>query len=308
MRLLPETCRWALARGALLLAFALASSSAAALQDEDKKEEVKKEEVKAPAGGEGEPAALLRKGDYQAAVEGFKKAAEAGEGDKAVPAVRGWAEALTAQGKYDEALAVLRSAKGFPQSAPLLAAARRILLRKGALREAEEKFREALAIKKDDPEALNRLGKALAKQGKVDDAKAAWQKIVSLYEDMSEGDVEASPPEDFVEMGLALVGLNRFKEAQEAMFSTARDKDKKNPACLLESGRILKEKFNYPDSRDELKEAIDQNPRFADALVELADNYLTDFQVGTKRYDLAEKNLKKALEVNPNHAEAYLVR
>src|SRR5437867_5285768 len=252
MRLLPETCRWALARGALLLALALASSSAAALQDEDKKEEVKKEqvkkeEVKAPAGGEGEPAALLRKGDYQAAVEGFKKAAEAGEGDKAVPAVRGWAEALTAQGKYDEALAVLRSAKGFPRSAPLLAAAGRILLRKGALREAEEKFREALAIKKDDPEALNRLGKALAKQGKVDDAKAAWQKIVSLYEDMSEGDVEASPPEDFVEMGLALVGLNRFKEAQEVMFSTARDKDKKNPACLLESGRILKEKYKYPD-------------------------------------------------------------
>ena len=109
-------------------------------------------------------------------------------------------------------------------------------------------------------------------------------------------------------MALALVGLNRFKEANEVMLSSARDQDPKDPALLLESGRIFMEKYNYPDSRDELRAAIDQNSMFADALVLLADNYLTDFQVGTRRYDLAEKSIKRALDVNPNHAGAYLER
>jgi tetratricopeptide (TPR) repeat protein len=259
----------------------------------------------ARADEEDGPPAALRRGDYEAAVEGFKKQISAAVGPSAV---RGLAEALAATGKYDEALAALGAATDGDKSAPLQAAKGQILLRRGQLKEAEAAFRAAIAAGADNVEAWNRLGEALTKQGKLAEAKEAWTKVVSIYEEMSSEDAEKLSPEAFVEMGLSLVGLNRYKEAHEVMFSSARDKDENNPALLLESGRIFLQKYNFPDSRDELKRAVEQNRRFADAHVALAENYLEDFQVGTVRYAQAEKHVAEALAVNPQHAGALVAR
>jgi len=254
----------------------------------------------------GSPAAALRSGDYAEAMEGYRRVLASDT--SSAEGARGLAEALASTGKLDEALATLQASPIFGKTPALLVAAGRLHLRRGALAEAEKSFRAALELDKDQIEALNRLGETCAKRGQVDEAKKLWNRLVSIYQDMSAQDAENCSAETFVEMGLALVGLNRFKEANDVMFSSARDKDPKNPSLLLESGRIFLAKYNYPDSRDYLKEAIDQNRKFADALVALADNYMTDFQVGTKRYELAAKYLDEALKVNPNHAEAYLVK
>ncbi len=252
-----------------------------------------------------DPARALRSGNYAEAVEGFRKEIES---KSTSAAVRGLAEALAAQGKYTEAVETLKESSGLSKSADLLSMFGRIQLRLGALGEAEKAFRDALKLDEGHIEALNRLGETLTKRGKADEAKRFWEAIVAIYEQMDSGAAEKVLPESFVEMGLALVGLNRFKEANDVMFSSARDKDPKNPALLLESGRILMSKYNYPDSRDELKAAIAENRHFADALVALADNYMVDFQVGTKRYELAEKYVNEALKVHPRHSDAHVVR
>jgi len=263
------------------------------------------------------PEDALRTGDYEAAVRGFKEVLNAGpEVPLAHRAAVGLVDALVAQGKYDEARKVIESAPGYEKSSALLIAKGKLHLRRGQLTEAETAFRSVLAVAQDAPEdatpervgALNRLGEALWKTGRRKEAEDSWNQVVDVYQSMGNEDAEALSAAAFVEMGLALVGLNRFKEANNVMFSSARDQDPTDPALLLESGRIFMQKYDYPESRNDLRDAIDQNPRFADALVALADNYLTDFQVGTKRYDLAEKNIKRALDVNPNHAGAYLVR
>ncbi|MBI4602942.1 MAG: tetratricopeptide repeat protein [Planctomycetes bacterium] len=281
----------------------------AASKDEtgDGSGDVSKADAEAKAASkEAAPGELLRRGDYEGAAEGFEAALEREPGSAA--AARGLAEALAAVGKHDEALAAVTSARDAERSATLLCTKGRLHLRRGRLREAEEAFRAALAADKGDVEASNRLGEVLWKTGRLEEARKVWNDVVAIYEEMSPDDAERVSPEAFVEMGLALVGLNRFKEANEVMFSSARDKDPKCPALLLESGRIFLEKYNYPDSRDYLKEAIEQNRNFADAHVVLAENFLADFQVGTPRYEQADKHVKEALRVAPSHADAYTAR
>lgn len=259
-----------------------------------------------PAAVAVSPSELLRRGDYEDAVEGFQK--ELQEDSKRVAAVRGWAEALSATGKYSEALAVLEESELYHSSPDLLCAGGRILLRSGKLEEAESSFRAALKKDPDDVEGLTRLGDLLSHTGRREEAEKLWGTVIDIYQAYSNNEAEELPAEDFVEMGRALVGLNRFKDANRVMFSQAEEKDPKCPQLLLEWGKIFMEKYNFPDSRDALREAIDQNPRFADARVLMAENYLLDFQVGTQRYELAEKQIEKALEVNPNHAGAYAAR
>lgn len=248
----------------------------------------------------------LREGAHEEAISGFRSLLAAEPGSPA--AARGLCQALAAVGKTDEALEVLSKSPVLATNPDLLAARGRVELRQGKLAEAEASFRAALALKASHVESLNRLGETLAKRGRPDEASREWQKLVEVYQEMSAADAEALPPEGFVEMGLALIGLNRFKEAHDVMFSSARDKDAKCPELLLESGRILLLKYNYPDSRAELKDALEQNRNFADAHALLAENYLTDFQVGTKRYELALKSIDAALKVNPNHSEAHQAR
>jgi tetratricopeptide (TPR) repeat protein len=248
----------------------------------------------------------LRTGDYGAAAAAFAEVLARSPGEAG--AARGRAEALAAEGKYAEALLSLKESIDKKPSAEAHAAEGRIHLRRGALREAEAAFRAALGLEPDHIESLNRLGETLSKGGRTQEARASWERIVDLYQAMSSEAAEALPAEGFVEMGLALIGLNRYHQASKVMFEQAQEKDESSPALLLAWGRALMDKYNWPGSRECLREAIDENRRFADALVVLADNQLIDFQLGTDRYELAEKNLERALDVNPSHAEAYAVR
>jgi len=246
--------------------------------------------------------ALARQGEYALAADAFREVLGTDPGN--VASARGLARALSRQGKYEAAIVGLKANPKYADSADLLAVAGRIHLRRGELEAAERCFRSALEKNPRHVESLHRLGQALAARGKTAEAKASWDKIVDVYQGMSYAEAEKLPAANFVEMGLALCSLNRFSEANDVMFSQAEERDAKNPELFLAYGIVFKAKYNYPDSREALREALGENPRFADALVALADNYLTDFQVGTKRYGLADEHLRRALRINPEHSDA----
>ncbi len=269
-------------------------------------EPVETEDDAVPEDGYTEARALLLEGDYEEAAGAFREIVEKDPGRDA--ARRGWAEALVSVGKDAQARQVLESAENLASSPTLLCALGRLYVRLGSLEAAEKRFREALAIDARNLEAVNRLGDVLYRRGRVGEAETTWKRIVDIYQEMSYEEAEALPAEGFVETGLALIGLNRYQEANSVMFEQAQEKDRLNVELLMAQGRALMAKYNYPDSRSCMRDILDQNPRHADALAHLADNYLTDFQVGTERYALTEKYLKRAIEVNPRHAETYLVR
>ncbi|MCZ6792555.1 MAG: tetratricopeptide repeat protein [Planctomycetota bacterium] len=270
----------------------------------------------APPGGAGleeddpeetvDPRQLARTGDYEEAAVGFRGEIE--KDPARADSRRGLAEVLAARGKYDEALEVLRKASNFDETPDLLVAAGHVERRLGRLAGAEKLFRAAVSRDDDHVEALTRLGEVLVETGRREEAEKLWNRVVEVYEALSAEEAEKLPAEDYVEMGVALAHLNRFHEANVVMFAQAEEQDEKCPRLMLEWGRVFMEKYDFPYSREFLRDALDQNPNFADARVIRARNYLVDFQVGTRRYGLAEKELSRALEVNPRHAGAYTAR
>ena len=254
------------------------------------------------ASGEG-ATQLLRQGDYEGAREDFSARLKAAPADSA--AALGLARAWAATGGYAKALEVLQGAGKWESSTALRAEAGRIRLQTGKLEEAEKLFRKALELDGGNVTALNRLGEVLAQRGKKEEAVKSWNKVIDVYQALSFKEAEEVTADEFVEMGLSLIHLNRFKDADKVMFPQAEDQDPKCQSLLLEWGRIYQAKFNYPDAREIFREALEENPSFADAMVAMAENYLEDFQVGTGRYDLAEKQLEKALAVNPEHPGAH---
>ena len=120
--------------------------------------------------------------------------------------------------------------------------------------------------------------------------------MIDVYQALSFQQAEELEADEFVEMGLALIHLNRFKDADMIMFPQAQDQDAKCQSLLVEWGRIFQDKFNYPDARKSFREALEENPSFADGLVALAENYLEDFKVGSGRYSMAQKQLEKDME------------
>ncbi len=291
-----------------VLASPLESRAAAALQEEPAEEpgEEPAEEPADPTELLNDGREALRLGEYEEAADAFQDLLKSGK--RREEASVGIARAHRAGGRFDEALAALEAAPGAKMAPRILAEMGEIHLRRGKLAEAREVLELAYKFDRRSPQISYLLGDVYRRSGLLEKARGLFERSIDVYKDMSSEEAEAMRAEAFVYWGLALVGLNRFKDANDIMFSQAAEKDAKDPSLLLEWGRVFLSKYDFPESRKLYREAIDQNPQYADALVALAENYLTDFQVGTKRFGLAEKYLDRALEVHPGHSGAQTER
>lgn len=276
---------------ALILLPGLASGPASAVEVSETLEEARE---------------ALRMGEYEEASELFGEILEEDDLplESRAQALLGEGLCQFERGRFDACLEFLKKHEELEKSAALRTLAGKCHLRRGRLKEALGEFDAAIALERMHVPAVYLRGETLRRMGRLEDARKTFDSSLDLYREASFEDVEALGAEGLVYWGLALVGLNRVKEAHELMFDQASEMDAKHPLLLLEWGRLMASKYNFPDSRSFYQEAIEQNPSFADARVALADNYLDDFQVGTQRYDLATKHIEAALEVHPEHAGA----
>ncbi len=234
---------------------------------------------------------LLRRGRYAEAATAL-----AGRSEAAARIVRG--RALAALGRHAEALAAL----GDDQAAGIARA--EILLATGTLAQAEA----LLGSLPPSIQSCRLRGDAFARMGELANARQNWEAAIPFYEELRAEDVEKTPPEFFVELGRALVGLNRFEEANEVGLAQAVERDRDNGAVLMFGAELFASKYDFPEARKYLRRALTAAPENPDALALMARTLLDDPGAGPNRLGEAKSLLARALAVNPRHEQALIMR
>ena len=239
--------------------------------------------------------------DYAAA----ERALGAVRGSDRAAALVALARVFLEQGRFDEAD---RSAS---MAAASSAALRTLALAlRGEILSARGKVDEAIKLldpNKDAPGLGGRrtrllLGELLIRAGRRTEATPILLKFADEYasDAISQGDAE----------GLAMVGramhlLLHVKDANRAYNESERAAMRPpRVETLLWRGALYLDNYDPGHAQQVLEEALKIAPHRADALVMLARVKLED----TFDFDAAEKLVRDALAVNPNHVAAHAVR
>jgi Flp pilus assembly protein TadD len=125
---------------------------------------------------------LAAKGKRNEAVEQLRRfiTSQPAELDQVHLARGVLADALTKEGRLDEAAEEYRTMLTRAEDPPALVQLAQIYMRQQRLEEAIPAFRRALAIRPDDSRTLGSLGIALASTGRLDEAIAAFERALAL--------------------------------------------------------------------------------------------------------------------------------
>jgi tetratricopeptide (TPR) repeat protein len=221
-------------------------------------------------------------------------------------------KALLRTGRYAEVPAAHKRlmAGAAIRSAPLRAQADALLgeaLRKsGRLKEAEELLQAAMAR---DPASLAvriELGLCYRQDGQRDRERALWNRT---FDEHDAGGLDLKDPAAVRRLAMAARYLGSFKDANDT-FRDAVDlaKEKKLGEEIVQANiewaRLLMEKYNVGEAELCLQEALAQDPDDPDARALLAQVKLEQGN------DVAgaEREIDRALKINPRHAEALAAR
>jgi tetratricopeptide (TPR) repeat protein len=247
-----------------------------------------------------EPLALLRAGEYDAAIAGFRREAQAKPAQ--LEPQRALSAALREIGRYAEAEDAARAfLAAHPQSPELLNTLGELLVERGRPAEAEGFFQKAIAGRaRDALRAEANLGALRWRRGDKQAAKQSFERLIEAYNGSAK--LGAS---DLVAVGIACLHLGEeepqvYKDALKA-FDEAAAADPQDPEPKLWAGELFLAKYNGSDARAAFQEVLAKNPKSPRALLGMARALDFDGERGVP--DL----LKKSLAVNPNFAEALAV-
>jgi tetratricopeptide (TPR) repeat protein len=275
---------------------------------------------------------LLKHGSYKDALAVLTTLAEKNPNDAVVSELLVRAQIET--GDYTRAA---KRASDFLNSHPsdtaMRVAGAEIKLAIGRYSEADAEFdRAGREVKNGIVWLRAKLGRirALAAQGKDDEARAIAQEFVRYYNDNS-----PRAAEELTLIGRAMVYAENFKDANE-LFIDAREADPTFIDAFIAQGELLNEKYNYGEAASLFEDALKINPNSPRALVGRArskavesteepsaavDHALSvnpastealglrawlDLEAGN--YESAQKAIDRALAVNPNAVDVMAVR
>ncbi len=244
--------------------------------------------------------AALRQGRYAEAIASFEKESTANPTGRLY---RGWVQALSLTGAYDEALAVIqRFESREPASVALSNQRGEILYETGRVAEAREAFEKAIAGKAPDSlTAELNLAILLYEGGSVDEALARFDRFIDVYNGSS-----SLSAEDLVAVAVACryLGVKNHQLFHDALraFDEAKAKDPSSLLPAIRTGELFLEKYQSPDANQSFQEALAVNPNHPEALLGLA--RVMDFDGSPEAAALTEK----ALEVNPRFVAARAFR
>jgi tetratricopeptide (TPR) repeat protein len=187
---------------------------------------------------------------------------------------------------------------------------------------AADLYREAA---KDDAVRLRArigLAAALAAEGARGDEEKELRQAFDAYRRTDDGTLGAG---DFCALARAALLAERVPALQkeharpfakdardffESAWKKAREANEAgaDPDILIDWARIYLEKWDLPEARRLLKEALHRAPRLAAAHALEAEAMLSDFFGGTEKYDEAREALDTALAINPRYAPAWTLK
>lgn len=254
-----------------------------------------------PGQGQGLSEALsqLRAGRYDEALSGL----EALSRDREAPfeVRRAYARALLEVGRYEDALRTVVGDGGTAVSPELENVFGETLYVVGRGLEAEAAFRRAMEGGATDRySARLNLGVLVWDRGDREEALALFDSFIDLYNG-SRGRLTA---EDLMAVGTAVryLGVTNPALFQDALlaFDDAAEiaPDDLRPDLL--AGELFLEKYRATDAREAFRPVLERNPRNPRAL--LGQAKILDFEGVGGSVDL----VRQALEVNPRYAEAHV--
>jgi cellulose synthase operon protein C len=234
----------------------------------------------------------LKQGKYPEAITALNRLLTTNPNEAEAQA--GLLRAYLETGKYKEAEA---AAKKYNSERAKLALAE-VYAITGRYNEAIAEFERISKTAKDTVKHRADLRRAelLVLTGKEELAEPIFKTFIELYN----SDKEKSA-EDLTLITLALTNLDKFKDANDVILE-AGSEDSEFIEAKLVGGELFTTKYNYADAADFYKEALEINENSARAHLGVAANKAIE---GGEEMQAA---LNKALEINPNYVDAFVLR
>ncbi|MCS6797088.1 MAG: tetratricopeptide repeat protein [Myxococcota bacterium] len=247
-----------------------------------------------------EAAEAAERRGHRREAEAFYARVVARGGPERARAELGLARVAFARGRHADALAAAgRAARAAAhrEAAELLRA--EVLMRVGRADEARPLL-ESLASSPRAVRAWWLLGRLHAQAGRTDESARWFMRLVRAYNDGTIGPADAE--------GLALVGsaaaaLGAFRDANDA-FREATRADPTRVETQIEWARLFLEKHDPVQAEQCLRAALEHDPESAPAHALMG-------RVVLERgldLDLAERYALRALEIDPSHVPAWVLR
>jgi tetratricopeptide (TPR) repeat protein len=256
-----------------------------------------------PAAAEDTPAAqqLLLTGKYGEAKQAFEKLTA----NQPVAAALGIAQAQSAVGEYDAAAKTLSDAAEKHSDHPEIPAQLACLAfshgdYEGAARHV------AAALKLDDRQLLARWVAAELHRtaGRLEEADKAYEWFIDYY---AAEQSKITRSESLHLIGLAGAQYARwhrnhrqFSFIANTLYPDAIGLEKAYWPARLETGRLFLEKFNKATADKQLRAALEMNPNAADIHAAMAELQLQGYNLAE-----AQSSIDRALEINPKHLAAH---
>lgn len=250
--------------------------------------------------GADNPAAALKRGNYQQALDGFRRilASPASEPEAQTEAQQGILHVFLETGRYREAE---DTAKGFLAAKADSTGVRILygeaLALQGKYRDAAAEFERAGNTAKDAVKlrADLRRGEMFLMVGMEDEGLKLMESVVEEEDELDETTAESQ-----MLAARALTHLERFQDAN-SYYLDAIDIDEENIEAQLGGGELFTSKYNYADAAEFYTDALKINPNSARAHLGTARNK----RIGGG--EELQKALAKALEINPSLVEAHVL-
>ncbi len=160
-----------------------------------------------------------------------------------------------------------------------------VLERQGKFEEAEQKYRDVVTIKPDSVAAVNSVGYCLMKQGRVSEAQVQFKRA----RDMDTAFVTA-----LLNLASTYDSQAKYKEAIEIYEQVLKmPREKENMRALINAAFDHESLGQFPKALEMLEKAHELQPKDANIIVWMADNYY--FQ---KKYKEAERWYQEAIAID----------